>query len=205
MQAYAPGEGDAIAPPDHRASFVQQMRAVPGAVAIICTAANGHRTGLAATAWNSLCADPPMLLVCVNRNASAHALIREAEAFSVNLLSTADAETVGIFSGQCGLAGGDRFVRGEWDQGVSGQPLFNRAVAAFECVLEAAHSYGTHDIFIGKVNHIRSGSAGSPLIFLNGTFCQPMPLEHHASGASANPSAHREMCAPGGPKDQVND
>ena len=62
------------------------MRAVPGAVALIASKAEGQRSGLAATAWNSLCADPPMLLACVNRNASAYPLIARSRAFSVNLL-----------------------------------------------------------------------------------------------------------------------
>ena len=70
-----------------RAMFVGQMRRVPGAVAIVATAADGDRTGLAATAWNSLCADPPMLIACINRNASAHPMIHRAGAFSVNLLA----------------------------------------------------------------------------------------------------------------------
>lgn len=159
-----------------RANFVEQMRAVPGAIALICVSDGTTRTGLAATAWNSLCADPPMLLACVNRQASAHSLILAKRTFSVNLLSTLDIETVRIFSAQTKLTGEDRFLAGEWDSGPSGQPLRKRAVVAFECELDACHSYGTHDILIGKVCHMQGGEAAPPLLYLNGGFCAPTAL-----------------------------
>lgn len=159
------------------ADFVEQMRAVPGAIALICVCDGNGRTGMAATAWNSLCADPPMLLACVNRSASAHPLITQGRRFSVSLLSTADVETVAVFSGQRGLSGDARFVEGAWSTGPGGQPLFAGAVAAFECELEAAHSYGTHDILIGKVRHTRKGPPAPPLIYLDGAFWEPKRLD----------------------------
>ena len=163
-------------PDEHRASFVTQMRMVPGPVAIICAANGGKRSGLAATAWNSLCADPPMLLVCVNKTASAHDIIAEANAFSLNLLPTTATETVSIFSAQRGLSGADRFLKGQWTDGALGQPLLEEAVVAFECKLEASHAYGTHTIYIGKVNDVRGKDGESPMIYLNGEFCRAEPL-----------------------------
>ena len=157
------------------------MRAVPGAVALICVSDGTTRTGLAATAWNSLCADPPMLLACVNRQASAHRLILSKRTFSVNLLSVLDIETVKIFSAQTALAGDERFLDGEWQYGPFGQPLRNRAVVAFECELDACHSHGTHDILIGKVCHLHGGDAAAPLLYLNGGFCEPAALSAVAS------------------------
>lgn len=161
----------------HRADFIEQMRSVPGAVALICAADGADRTGMAATAWNSLCADPPMLLVCVNRNASVHAMISRSGKFSVNLLATGDSETVAIFSAQRGLTGSNRFIRDKWRAGPGGQPMLSDAVAAFECQLEASHTYGTHEIFIGKVRHVGRGTGEHPLIYLNGRYWAPSSLD----------------------------
>lgn len=158
------------------ANFVEQMRAVPGAIALICVSDGTTRTGLAATAWNSLCADPPMLLACINRKASAHRLILSKRAFSINLLSVLDIETVKIFSAQTALAGEDRFLLNEWRSGPAGQPLRKRAVVAFECQLDAYHSYGTHDVLIGKISHMQRGDAAAPLLYLNGGYCEPTQL-----------------------------
>ena len=63
------------------------MRHLAGAVTVIATGAPGHRFGLTATAVCSLSDEPPTLLVCVNRPASAHDVISRNGNFSVNLLA----------------------------------------------------------------------------------------------------------------------
>ena len=68
-----------------RSMFVEHMPGVPGAVAILATAADGNRTGLAAPAWNSLCAEPPILIACINRNATGNPMIQRAGAFGVSI------------------------------------------------------------------------------------------------------------------------
>lgn len=153
-----------------RAKYTGQMRRVPGSVAIIAAQARGVRTGLAATAWTSLSADPPMLLVCVNRSASAHKVIHEAGAFSVNLLADDELETVAIFSAQRGLDGDARFLDGQWAMGPRSQPMLEKAPATFECVLLDSHDYGTHTIFIGQVDEMGGTGRSNPLIYFDGAF-----------------------------------
>jgi flavin reductase (DIM6/NTAB) family NADH-FMN oxidoreductase RutF len=155
-----------------RSQFLSSMRVVPGAVAIIAATDGEDQTGMAVTAWNSLCADPPMLLVCVNRSASAHDLIRRAKAFSLNVAPAASEETVAIFSAQRGLNGRDRFLDGHWSKGPQGQPLLDGAVTAYECEVIAHHIYGTHSIFIGEIRHMIRNEAAEALIYLNGRFAR---------------------------------
>lgn len=163
----------------HRTDFLAAMRAVPGTVAIVAAAVGDDRTGMAATAWNSLCADPPMVLVCVNKSASVHDLIHRAGAFSLNVMSTADQETVAIFSARRGLQGRDRFLDGRWSVGPGGQPLLNDAKAGFECDLVANHEHGTHSIFIGLVRGSRCDDASQALLYLDGRFAtaEHLPID----------------------------
>lgn len=154
-----------------RIRYLTAMRCVPGAVAIIAAGGTGGRSGLAATAWNSLSADPPMLLACVNRSASAHTIIITSGAFSINLLARADLETVAVFSAQRGVDGDARFKTGNWRQGANGQPMLQTAIAAFECQLVDAHAYGSHSIFIGRVMSIAGGDAKpSALLYHDGGY-----------------------------------
>lgn len=157
-----------------RAEFLGQMRRIPGSVAIVATALGEDRTGLAATAWNSLCADPPMLLACVNRNASAYQLIQRAKAFSINLLPIDHGETVAIFSAQRGLDGASRFLDEMWTDGMLGQPMLREAVVSFECSLEGTHDYGTHTILIGKVESMNFRSDAEAMLYLDGCFASAM-------------------------------
>lgn len=155
---------------DLRAAFLVAMRRVPGAVAVIATADGGARKGLAATAWTSLTADPPTVLACVNQNASAHASMLKAAAFTINLLDREHTETVAIFSAQRGLNGDERFIDGLWTQGTTGQPILNEAVVSFECRLAGAHQQGTHTLLIGEVVDVRVRPGGDALLYLDGSF-----------------------------------
>ena len=150
------------------------MRAVPGAVALIASKAEGQRSGLAATAWNSLCADPPMLLACVNRNASAYPLIARSRAFSVNLLPRGSDELVAIFSKQRGLEGDARFINGDWDEGSQGMPMLRRSVVSFECSLNAMHEHGSHTILVGHVGEVRTRNEDEALLYVDGCFASAL-------------------------------
>lgn len=153
------------------------MRNVPGAVAVVATAFGGERNGLAVTAWNSLSADPPLLLACINRRAGAHDLLISAGAFSINLLSPDYVETVAVFAGQRGLSGSQRFEPGAWEDGPLGQPMFSHAIASFECELEDAHEHGTHTILIGKVGAMASRDDVSALLYVDGRYTSAMRFQ----------------------------
>ena len=157
-----------------REDFRRNMRAVPGPVAIVAVANGAERSGLSATAWNSLSADPPMLLACINRKASAHDIIRRAGAFSINLLAGGSHELVATFAGQRGIDGAERFASDLWRDGPSGQPMLINAVAAFECALEGVHDYGSHSILVGRVGEMRNRCEGQALLYVDGSFASAL-------------------------------
>ena len=111
-----------------------------------------------------------MLLACVNRKASAHALIHRVGAFTINLLPLEDEETVAIFSAQRGLEGSARFLDGRWISGQGGQPMLSDAIASFECELEGTHDYGTHTILIGQVGSMHCRDDAEAMLYLDGCF-----------------------------------
>lgn len=162
----APGAEGGLDP----AVFRRCLREVPGAVAVITTGAAGARTGLTATAVCSLSDTPPMLLVCVNGSASAHPVICDTRRFTVNILADRHLEVAGHFAGRHGMEGEDRFVDADWTQLAAGGSVLASAVASFDCVLEAEHHYGTHSIFIGRVQAAEARSGLSPMIYLDGRF-----------------------------------
>ncbi|MBR0697352.1 flavin reductase family protein [Bradyrhizobium lablabi] len=152
-------------------SFKQAMRQCAGAVALVTVGAqSGQRTGLTVSSACSLSDNPPSLLVCVNRNASAHARIREERHFVINFLSEEHALLALTFSGQKGVNGDDRFALGRWTTGASGAPVLEDAVAAFDCALAQELETRTHSVFIGEVRHVRAATAVDPLLYLRNGF-----------------------------------
>src|SRR5262245_26707099 len=93
--------------PVDASQFKAGMRTLAGAVNIITTAAGGHRHGMTATAVCSTTAEPPTVLVCINKLAATHAAVTKSKVFCVNVLRAEDWELSATFSG--GQSGDARF------------------------------------------------------------------------------------------------
>lgn len=146
------------------------MRHQAGAVAVITVGDPGTRTGLTATAVCSVSDDPPKLLICVNRTASAHDPIGQRGAFCVNLLSRDQQEIADVFSGRTGLKGEARFATGLWSTLETGAPALQNALATLDCKVEEQVDAATHTIFIGRVMDGRFQDDAAPLLYFRGDY-----------------------------------
>lgn len=148
------------------------MSRLGGACTIITGSHEGERAGLTATAVCSVSAEPPRLLVCVNRSVLAYQVISLSGRLGVNVL---DAEHEGLakrFAGMVqGVVGSDRFLEGDWQDGPSGMPLLRDALVAFECQVVEETVSGSHSIFLCDVTEVTSSaSLNSALIYFNRKF-----------------------------------
>jgi flavin reductase (DIM6/NTAB) family NADH-FMN oxidoreductase RutF len=144
------------------------MRSLAAAVNLITAAHAGHRWGMTATAVTSISAEPPTLLVCVNRKATTHGAIAKSGAFCVNVLRAEHVEHSRAFSGaQTGEA---RFRPGEWTRLATGAPVLIDALVSFDCRVEKEIAHGTHTLFLGRVEHIVAGRKGRSLLYADGQY-----------------------------------
>lgn len=160
-------------PPGHletvdAAQFRLGMRRLGGAVTLITTMHDGVRHGLTASAVCSLSSDPPSLLVCVNKEASAHDPLGAAQVFAVNVLAHEQTDLAMLFSSSKMIE--QRFASGSWVTGATGAPLLEGALVSFDCVVEQHVSKSTHTIFIGEVKEVRLGADPQALLYLDGRF-----------------------------------
>ena len=152
------------------ASYRALMRHQAGAVTIIASGAEGARSGLTATAFSSLSDEPPMVLVCVQRRASAHEVIVESGAFSVNILASEHETIAERFAGRGGISGEQRFLGLSWSTLATGAPILDGALASLDCRLADAHGFATHSIFIGRVVDGRFREDGRPLLYFRNDY-----------------------------------
>lgn len=154
------------------ADFCSAMRKLAGACVVIATADGEERAGLTATAVCSITADPPRLLVCVNRNVWANQVIKRAAAFSINVLAHGQESIAKRFAGMVeGVAGEGRFAEGRWELGMTGVPVLEDALVSFECRMAEVIPASTHDMFIGEVIGVRGlPDQDSPLMYFNSQF-----------------------------------
>lgn len=152
-----------------QAKFRNLMRHQAGAVTIIAVGKPGNRTGLTATAMCSLTDSPPTVLICVNKNASAHAPIKAVGCFSVNVLAHPQQELAKRFSTKK-LEGEARFDAADWETLATGAPVLKNTIASLDCELVAEHEVETHSIFIGRVKEGRFHEEAQPLLYFRGDF-----------------------------------
>jgi flavin reductase (DIM6/NTAB) family NADH-FMN oxidoreductase RutF len=136
------------------AEFRQAMSLLASAVSVVATGSEPDGSdwrGMTATAVCSLCAEPPSLLACLNRNTGTYRQLRRTEAFSVTVLAPRHVGLARIFAGQHGLTGAARFAAARWRPGRLAVPVLPDALASFECRVARSIEYGTHALLIGAV------------------------------------------------------
>lgn len=155
--------------------FRTAMARFPGAVTIITARVPEERRGITATAVCSVSAEPPSLLVCVNRDTGTCAAIHETGRFNVNLLADPSDELALRFAGAGGHTGEEKFDLGDWYDDARGLPLLGEALVALSCDVSRTVEAGSHTVFIGDIIGLRPGE-GTPLIYERSRFHRLQPL-----------------------------
>jgi flavin reductase (DIM6/NTAB) family NADH-FMN oxidoreductase RutF/DNA-binding GntR family transcriptional regulator len=134
-------------------------------VTVITAVDGGERFGSTASAVSSLSLDPPMLLVCLNRESSTGACVSRAGRFAVNILGESQGELAKRFASKAP----DKFAGVTATEGGSGEPLLDGALAHVECRVVEEVSGGTHLVFLAEVERAEAG-IGTPLAYYRGEF-----------------------------------
>src|ERR1044071_6160099 len=146
------------------AAFKKGMRHLAASVTLITTRHQGQRGGLTATAVCSVSADPPQILACVNKSASAHASSGEAGFFCINILAPVHRKIAERFAGMDGVEGDERFRdMGQWKELTTGAPVLEGCPVSFDCKLVSRLSAGTHTIYIGEIVDVALDATATPL------------------------------------------
>jgi flavin reductase (DIM6/NTAB) family NADH-FMN oxidoreductase RutF len=162
------------------AEFKLGMRSLAGAVNIITCRHDGHCYGMTATAVCSATAEPPTVLVCINRSTTTHEAVAQAGIFCVNVLRHEDRELSGLFSGVHGgnTRGEARFRAQEWETLATGAPVLKNALVAFDCRVVNRLAHGTHTVYLGEVQQLLIGRKGKPLLYADGQYAKLASLAH---------------------------
>lgn len=154
-----------------RELFRESMAKLPAAVNVITTDGPAGKAGITATAVCSLTDSPPMLIVCLNRDARANQIAQQNGCLAVNILGEDCEEISAVFAGQRGLEMEDRFKTGAaWTTLVSPAPVLQEAVCSFDCEIVEAIEAGTHHVLYCKVLDVRHFSQSRNLIYHGRTY-----------------------------------
>ena len=125
---------------------------IPNALALVGSRA-GNEWNAMTTSWiTQLSMEPVLIGVGVDNDAVTHRLISDGGSFTVNLWSAEDTRVFVKFSKPATFDVEASTLNGRAVRaGTSGAPVFDEAIAYFDCEVRQAHDLGTHTLFIGEV------------------------------------------------------
>ena len=137
----------------------------------IVTVGRDEPRGMTANSFTSVSLDPPMILVCVLRDASMHEMILEHQAFAVSVLSHRQERVARHFASRDRPRGRAEFENVHSVAGPrTGTPVLPDALAWFECSLAAVYDGGDHSIFLGEILDVGHGPEEDALLFYSGAY-----------------------------------
>ncbi|EPX76625.1 flavin reductase family protein [Salipiger mucosus] len=136
-----------------------------GATVVTADSAEGPRGFLGLSAAH-VSADPPRMLVSIDRKTSALDGVLEQRHFAINILPEGQAALASAFGGK----GEKPFAPEEWTTLATGAPVFAAALGVFDCEVEQVVDLDGTAVVIGRVRAVRAAGEGEPLVFFRGKF-----------------------------------
>jgi flavin reductase (DIM6/NTAB) family NADH-FMN oxidoreductase RutF len=127
--------------------------------------------GMTANSFTSVSLRPPLVLVCVLRDAIMHEAIMDHKAFGVSVLSSGQEGLARYFADRRRPRGAQEFAPIEWTPGRhTRSPIVGGTLAWLECGLAAVYDGGDHSIVVGEVLDMGHRSGNGALLFYGGQF-----------------------------------
>ena len=148
-----------------RQTFINAMRNVASSVSVVTTDGPAGRHGATVSAFCSVSADPPTILVCLNTRSRIAGYVAENGVFQLNVLPDGAEDIAARFAGQHDDAVTDRFDGIDHSGALPGFA----GATALRCTLTQSVTEGTHLICFGRVAEVTMG-AGPPLTYYAGQY-----------------------------------
>ena len=143
--------------------------------------------GMTATSMSSLSADPPSLLVCINRETRAHPIITKRGAFGIDMLSIGQRP----IADHCSAAGRDKLLHSSWladeDETTTAgsaaagsaanaaiaSPRLADSLAHLDCTMDRSFEAFSHTILVGLIGSVWINPRDQPpLLYHGGVYTQ---------------------------------
>lgn len=143
--------------------FKSGMARLAGAVNIVTTDGPTGKAGFTASAVCSVTAEPPTLLVCLNRSSSAAVAFAGNTALCVNTVGPKHKDLAMLFGGKTPME--ERFEAADWSAGITGAPILSEAVVSFDCTITERASVGSHDVLFCEIHAVAGDPEGPGLAY----------------------------------------
>lgn len=143
-------------------------------VTVVAVEVEGEIYGMTANAVASVSLEPMLVLVCVQKEAHLMAFLRQAEGFSINILSEAQQDLSNYFANLWHAPEPPPFAFSSW----LGAPRLEGAIGAIACRTTEFLEGGDHWIVLGQVIGLyRQENPANPLLYYRGQYRRMLAME----------------------------
>lgn len=136
------------------------LRMIPYGLYVLTAESADGEVAAATVNWVTQAAfQPPLIAVGVKADSGAHAVIKEAGAFALNILGK-DQQAVAYAFFKPAVRDGNSISGEAFHSGTTGAPVLDSVPAYVECKLVETLEQGDHSIFVGEV--VDAGVAEAP-------------------------------------------
>ncbi len=135
-------------------------RFASGVTVVTARDASGKLHGITVSAFCSVSLEPPLILVCIDKNTDSHYALTQTDSFVVNILR----EDQQYISDRFASYLPDKFEAVGYNLGINDLPILEDALANLECRRVNSHENGDHTIFVGQIERATIND-GKPLIY----------------------------------------
>ncbi|MBT3851813.1 MAG: flavin reductase family protein [SAR86 cluster bacterium] len=153
--------------PMPKEEFLIAMRYLAASVSVISAKNSSNKPfAMTVSSVTSLSIDPPSILVCVNKEASIHDILRNGSDLCINILTNDQRDISNLCSSKD--LESSRFANDFWDQ--AGFPYLKNAQANIFCKIDELISYHSHSIVIARVESANSSDSFNTLMYADGGY-----------------------------------
>ena len=160
----------------------------PTGVTAICVVKEGVPIGFAASSFNTVSADPPLVSLCVQTGSSTWPQVRDSERIGVSIFAVDQS----LLCRQMAAKTGDRFAGAAWSEGEGGALLLAGAAAWMETSIEFEQTVGDHEVIILRVLRLALDGDKQPLVFGDSKFQEMKELQQPKPGDEPGARAVQE-------------
>ena len=137
-------------------------------ITIMSTLQGGVAHAMTANAFTSVSLDPPLVLVCVDKNSNTLPGLRHSGKFVVNYLASGRGDLANLFASK----EPDKFQSVSWRPASNGMPwLHTDTIAHAECSITQEVEVGDHLVFIAEVQDGQPPAPGTkPLMYFRRSY-----------------------------------
>lgn len=150
------------------AEFVDAMSVLASGVVLVTCWAGDRPWGMTVTAFASVAANPPTVLVALTSEAASAAAITATQRFGVSLL----AEEQLVVARHGSAPGVSKFIDEFVEPGDprSATPVVAGALAHLDCQVVDLTQVADHTVFFGQVRAVSASNDGGPLLYHRRTY-----------------------------------